>query len=283
MIKHIDMKRLYKNVSGLFLTGILSLGLALTASAQHGHGGGGGGSVGGGGGGSRGISSIGGYSGHSASASSFRNTNSFAAVRAGAVGAHSTSAYRTGAVRYNSGSYYRPGVGFYGYPYLGFYLGALPYGYYPFYWGDDLFYYSSGIFYRPYDGGGYEVTVPPVGAAIPSLPEGAKSITINGEQYYELNGVYYKAVVNDQNKTMYEVAGRDGVLNTDNSTIDSQDAMPKVGDIVDQLPDNCHKVSLNGKKFFVSPNGIYYEAFADEDGNINYRIASIPDPNDQQD
>src|SRR5579862_3293285 len=100
-----------------------------------------------------------------------------------------------GGFRGGIGLGFRTGVysGYYGYPGLGFRLAVLPYGYYPFYWGSDLYYYYGGVFYRPYDGGGYEVTVPPVGAEVPGLPRGASSIVINGQQFYEFNGVYYQA------------------------------------------------------------------------------------------
>ena len=273
------MKSVYKYVSGVFLTGILSVAVVTTASAQHGHAGGGGSSGGGGGFRSGGVSSSsfgGGYRSSGLTSGSNRANFAYRGTGAVGVGVHGTVAYA-------AGGFYRPGFGYYGYPHLGFYLGALPYGYYPFYWGDDLFYYSGGIFYRPYDGGGYEVTTPPVGAAIPSLPDGAQSIVINGQQYYEINGVYYKTVVNDQGKKMYEVAGRDGVLNTDDSAPATQDdAAPRVGDIVNELPDGCRKVSLNGKKYFVSPNDIYYQAYVDQNGNAGYRIASVPSTYDDQ-
>jgi len=36
-------------------------------------------------------------------------------------------------------------------------------------------------------------------------------------------------------------------------------------------------VILNGKKYYVSPNGIYYEKVTDPDGNVGYRIASLPE------
>ena len=260
------MKKLYKYASGLFLTGLLLVAVNFTASAQH-HGGGGGGGFHGA---SGGVSAHGfsGFGGHS-----------FAGSRTGAV---ARSGAFHGAVDYNRGGFYRAGFGYYGYPHLGFYLGILPFGYYPFYWGDDLYYYYGGVFYTPYDGGGYQVATPPVGAAIPSLPDGARSIVIDGQQFYELNGVYYKAVVNDQNKKVYVVAGRDGVLNTDGSDVDSQDSTaPQVGDIVNELPDNCRKVTLNGKKYYVSPNDIYYQPYVDANGNTGYRIASVPDDNDQ--
>jgi len=264
------MKRLYKYVSGLALAGILSVAVVATASAQRG-GGGGGGFHGGGGGGFR---------GGGGSASSGVRSSSYASAYRGSAGVRAAGYRGTG---YNRGGFYRPGFGYYGYPHLGFYLGVLPFGYYPFYWGDALYYYYGGVFYSPYDGGGYQVTVPPVGAAIPSLPQGAKSIMIDGQQFYELNGVYYKAVINDQQKTVYVVAGRDGVLNTDGSNVadGSEVAAPQVGDIVNELPDGCHKVTLNGKKYYVSPNDIYYQAYTDQNGNEGYRIASVPDNNDQ--
>jgi hypothetical protein len=261
------MKALYKYASGLMLTGILSLGLGLNASAQHAHAIGGGGSFHG----SVGVHSFGGGGFNSGFNSGFHGA-AYAGHRIGGGAFH-------GAVAYNPGGFYRAGFGYYGYPHLGFYLGVLPFGYYPFYWNDMLYYYYGGVFYTPYDGGGYQVTTPPLGAAVPTLPEGARSININGQQFYEVNGVYFKAVTNDQGKTVYEVAGRDGVLNTDGSNQPPQvdTSTPQVGDVVNELPDNCRKVTVNGNRFYVSPNGIYYQAFTDDNGNIGYRIASVPD------
>jgi hypothetical protein len=266
------MKSFNKYFSGIFLTGILSIAAVSTASAQHGGGGGGHASFGGGGGAHAGFGgSAGGY--HNASVQSY-SANGFHGATV--TGVHGVSSY-------HAGGFYRPGFGYYGYPQLGFYCGVLPFGYYPFYWGDNLFYYNAGIFYAPYDGGGYEVVTPPVGAAVPNIPDGAKPIKINGDQFYELNGVYYKAVVNDAGKTMYQVAGRDGVLNTDdNGGVGPDDSAPKVGDIVNELPDGCRKITLNGKKYFVSPNDIYYQTFVDQNGNVGYKIASIPSDDDQQ-
>jgi hypothetical protein len=191
-----------------------------------------------------------------------------------------------GGFRGGIGLGFRTGVygrGYYGYPSLGYRLAVLPYGYYPFYWGSDLYYYYGGIFYRPYDGGGYEVTVPPVGAEVPGLPRGASSIVIDGQQFYEFNGVYYQAVVNDKGKTVYVIAGKDGVLNTDGSdgSVDNPPA-PQVGDVINQLPENCRKVKLNGKKYFVSPDGIYYEEFTDANNMRAYRIASVPMDDEKQ-
>jgi hypothetical protein len=239
---------------------MLSVLMMTTASAQRGGRGGGGFHLGGGGGGFRGSSGV------------------STGVRAGAGGFRAGAGYFAGR-GYIGGAFYRPGFGYFGYPHIGFYWCVLPFGYYPFYWGSALYYYYGGVFYSPYDNGGYQVTVPPIGAAIPNLPDNAQPIKIDGVQYYEVNGVYYKEGVDDKGKKIYIVAGRDGVLNTGDNVTDPNAtvAAPQVGDLVNQLPDDCRKVILNGKKYYVSPDGIYYEKVTDPNGNVAYRIASLPE------
>jgi hypothetical protein len=274
------MKRLLKYASGLVLTGMLSVLMISPANAQRGGGGGGfhgggGGFHGGGGGGFRGNSS--GSFGSTSRASTGFSSRGASSFRSG-------TGYFAGA-GYHGGAFYRPGFGYYGYPHLGFYLGVLPFGYYPFYWGSSLYYYYGGIFYSPYDNGGYQVTSPPVGAGVPNLPDNAQAIKIDGVQYYEVDGTYYKVVLDDKGKKVYVVAGKDGVLNTDDSVTDpnaaATAASPQVGDVVNQLPDGCRKVSLNGKRYYVSPNGIYYEKVTDPNGNVGFRIASLPDDDEK--
>ncbi|MGN6641283.1 MAG: DUF6515 family protein, partial [Mucilaginibacter sp.] len=171
-------------------------------------------------------------------------------------------------------------------------------------------YYYGGIFYRQYNGG-YEVTAPPVGASVPNLPSDAQSIVIDGVQYYEADGVYYQPDVDANGNTVYVVVGRDGVLNTGNDQAslndqpmnDNDDPMMdapaptgssndnyapqqddqqtvselnvKVGDIIDQLPPDCRQITLNKKKYYVSPDNIFYEDYKDANGP-GYRVASVP-------
>jgi hypothetical protein len=265
------MKRLYKCASGLFLTGVLSMLMIASASAQRGasHGGGGIRMSGGGGGGFRGTSF-----GVSRPATGLSGTNISTRSNIAAVGYRGrTGSYLGGTTGYHSGAFYRTGLGYYGYPHLGFYLGVLPFGYYPFYWGSSLYYYYGGVFYSPYDNGGYQVTEPPVGAGVPTLPDDAQPIKIDGVQYYELDGVYYKETVDDKGKKIYVVAGKDGVLNTGDEFTDPNAAVtaPQVGDVVNQLPDDCRKVTLNGKKYYVSPNNIYYEKVIGPDSKLTGR------------
>lgn len=247
------------------------------ASAQRGfHGGGGGVHI---------SSGVGGGFRSSGFGLGVRGPNNVGISARGALSYRSGTGYYAG-VGYHSGAFYRPGFGYFGYPHLGFYLGVLPFGYYPFYWGSSLYYYYGGVFYSPYDNGGYQVTAPPIGAAVPEIPSNAQAIKIDGIQYYEVDGVYYKLGTDDKGKKVYIVAGRDGVLNTADSVTDPNAtddvAAPQVGDIVNQLPEGCHRVSLNGKKYFVSPNDIYYEKVTDPDGNVAFKIVSLPAPDDDK-
>ena len=115
---------------------------------------------------------------------------------------------------YSYRSFYRP--------YLGFGISVLPFGYYPFFYGADQFYYSGGLFYRQYDNQ-YKVVVPPVGASVPAIPSDAQQVVINGQTYYEYKGVYYSESQDADGKTIYLVAGKDGVLNTDNGNDNNAD------------------------------------------------------------
>jgi hypothetical protein len=194
---------------------------------------------------------------------------------------------------YPSNGGYLPGHTFYHYnhgyygsyyaPRLGFAIGVLPYGYYPFYYDDYQYFYSNGLFYQ-YDNDEYTVVEPPVGAEVKTLPSDAQSIVINGEQYYEVNGVYYKPVTKDDGTLTYEVAGKDGELNTDDGgqDVDNPPA-PQIGDIVPSLPPDCRKIKLNNQTLYLSPDGIYYKAQFDQDGNKSYKIVGLPDDSQDQD
>ncbi len=297
------MKGTYKFLTLTGLSAVLCLFMAMPAAAQHrgGGGGGGGGHSSGGGGG---HSSGGGFSGgRSLSTAPSRgsvgvrggvSSSRGFAVRGGQRGFAGTGAaahrgYVRGSVgggvyghggaygHYGWGAHggYFYNRGFYGslyYPWLGLGFGFLPYGYYSFYWGGYPYFYSDGFYYQ-YNNDQYTVVEPPVGAAINGLPSDASSIVINGQQYYEKNGVYYQAVTKDDGTVVYQIAGKDGQLNT--GATGASSVVPKEGDIVSQLPPDCRKVKLNGATYYVSADGIYYQETTDSNNHKAYKIVGL--------
>ncbi|MNK02939.1 hypothetical protein D3C87_207700 [compost metagenome] len=178
-------------------------------------------------------------------------------------------------------SYHRPYYGFHSYyrPFLGISLSVLPFGYYPFYFGPNQFYYAGGFFYQQADNG-YKVVVPPVGAQVPSIPSEAKAISINGQNYYEYKGVYYSTSVDANGKTVYVVAGKDGILetggNSDNNAgpLDDVGPLPQIGDIVNELPADTRDVVIKGVLYYVSDQGVYYEKIV-EGEKVTYKVIGI--------
>ena len=160
------------------------------------------------------------------------------------------------------------------YPRLGFSLGVLPYGYYPFYWGGSQYYLSGGYYYQ-YNNNQYTVVEPPLGAAVSSLPDGAESVVINGEQYYELNGVYYLPTTRDDGSMVYEVVGKDGQLDTGSMADVAAPTIADahVGEIVNELPPDTRRVTLNGDTFLVSPDQYYYQPIP---GTNTYKVVAVP-------
>jgi len=150
------------------------------------------------------------------------------------------------------------------------------------------------VYYRPYNGGGYEVTAPPLGATVKRLPSGAKVTVIDGVKYYELGGTFYQEEITEKNKLRYIVVGTDGVLNTgaaddtnndgaapntvtpDKNTVTPQKnattkQLPEVGTRFDKLPEGSKTVVLKKEKYFVSPAGVYYQEVID--GNtVRYEV-----------
>jgi len=197
-----------------------------------------------------------------------------------AVNAYRSSAGRAGGQGsyWGNHGYYHYNHGYYNTYYgvnLGFRCRVLPYAYYPFFWGDYQYYLCNGLFYT-YDNEEYTVVEPPIGAEVASLPDKAQSIVINGQQYYEVDGVYYQAVTKDDGTVVYMVAGKDGVLNTDNVQNDDQPQGPQMGDIVTQLPPDCRKIKVSGQKLWVSPDGVYYQELVDANGLKTYKVVGLP-------
>jgi len=348
------MKRAYRNLLLSSLGTLVCLFLALPANAQHhggGHGGGGGRASGGGGGhvsysGGGGRTSFSGGSRANVSRGNVRSNvrvnGNYRGGRVGYGGRAGVNTYRgrvgyagrgyggRGRVGYggrgyggrggwfgHGGWYYHGGFfgSIYG-PRLGFSIGFLPYGYYSFYWGDMPYFYSGGYFYQ-YDNDQYTVVQPPVGAEVNALPRNAQSIVINGQQYYEVNGVYYVAITKDDGSLAYQVAGKDGELNTgddqgaapdqggqgdqgyapapnnqqygnpapqDNApqNVQSDGSGPQVGDLVAELPRGTRRMTIDGKKLYVSPDDVYYQETRDNNNQKAYKIVGLPSEDNDQ-
>jgi hypothetical protein len=65
------------------------------------------------------------------------------------------------------------------------------------------YYYYNGTYYRPY-GNEYATVAPPIGALVESIPGGYEKLMINGETYYVVDGIQYRAVLN-RGEIWYEV------------------------------------------------------------------------------
>ena len=166
------------------------------------------------------------------------------------------------------GRYYRPVM-----PPIGIRIGVLPVGYVPIFVGPNQYYFYNGTYYRRYNDDNYEVVDAPMGAELSSLPRNAKSVAVNGEKFYELNGTYYKEDRNYKGQVVYTVVGKNGKIdNTEEQPADS--SAPAVGDKINQLPDNCKTITLNGQKLYVAPDDTYYQA--ETDGT--YTVVGIAKP-----
>jgi hypothetical protein len=114
-------------------------------------------------------------------------------------------------------------------------LAALPAGFLSLQIGGAPYYYNGGIYYQPVDGG-YQEVYPPVGASIPSLPDGSVEVAAGGQMYYYAGGAFY-------------VQQADGTYAI---------APTPIGVTVPELPPGVVEVSVNGKVAYQF-NGIYYQ------------------------
>ena len=119
--------------------------------------------------------------------------------------------------------------------------------------------------------------VPPVGAEVPNIPSDAKEVQINGETYYEYKGVYYNVIKNADGKSVYVVAGKDGVLNTDRNDPETSDKAVQIGDLTAQLPDSAREVFIKGERYYVTDDGVYYEEIVTGD-KLTYKVVGLGNP-----
>lgn len=121
--------------------------------------------------------------------------------------------------------------------------------------GRDRYYFSRGVWYRPY-GGRYVVVAPPVGLFVPFLPFAYVTIWANGIPYYYANRVYYM-----QSAGGYVVVDppRDVVIQTPDEEGYDQEALgrrmfiyPREGQSEEQQADDryaCHQWAVQQTGF----------------------------------
>ncbi|MDQ5986300.1 MAG: hypothetical protein CSYNP_02021 [Syntrophus sp. SKADARSKE-3] len=76
------------------------------------------------------------------------------------------------------------------YPARGVYINVLPSNHRVVVYGRDRYYFSGGVWYRPY-GSRFVIVAPPVGVVVPILPTYYTMVRFNGVPYYYANDVYY--------------------------------------------------------------------------------------------
>lgn len=163
-------------------------------------------------------------------------------------------AYYGGGIRTVVRPYYNPYVGLNS----SLWLGSLPYGYYPFYYGANPYFYYGGQFYQQAADKGYQVIEAPVGAEVPVIPDDSRPVMINGTAYLAYGNVYYVQLNKADGLVTYMVAGRDGRLNTKDLDIQGH-LRPLIGDVVAKLPSGAKKMNVDGRKYWVTPSGLQLE------------------------
>jgi hypothetical protein len=113
--------------------------------------------------------------------------------------------------------------------------------------GGNPYYYSGGLFYRPY-GSYFSVVVPPIGIHIGSLPRGYWPLRWGGYPYYYYNGIFYRQGVRD-----YEVV------------------QAPVGAEVPAIPRDAQTVVIDGAKYY-EYNGTYFRETIKPNGEIWYTV-----------
>lgn len=183
---------------------------------------------------------------------------------------------------YSSGLFYRPYGSYFSIttPPFGIHVNVLPRGYWPLRIAGNPYFYYNGTFYRQTTND-YEVVQAPVGADVPSLPRDAKTVVIDGSKYYEYNGSYFKDHVTRNGELWYTVMGKHGVLNTERDNAyppeqpvpeETKDARPAIGQVFDSLPADTKTIVISSKKYYLSPDNVYYEEVIDGK-QTRYKVA----------
>ncbi len=112
-------------------------------------------------------------------------------------------------------------------------------------------YYSSGNFYQQKNNG-YIVISPPIGYAVPQIPENANITILDGITYYYYNGTFYQ----QQNKQYIVVS-------------------PPIGSVILHLPSGVEVIQDNEQTYY-HYNGTYYQPI-NNNGYPAYQVIQYSD------
>ena len=118
----------------------------------------------------------------------------------------------------------------------GYVIGAVPKAAVSVSLGSALFYYTNGIYYRPYRSG-FIVILPPIGLLVPVLPLGHIPFYVYGHTYYYYADVYYVWDIHHRAYRVIEVP-------------EEANGPYQPGDIVDTLPDGAYTETIDGIQYY---------------------------------
>jgi hypothetical protein len=133
------------------------------------------------------------------------------------------------------------------YPVRGQYFNRMPGSYISLNFGGNPFYYSAGLFYRPY-GNYFSVTAPPFGIHVNILPRGYWPLRMSGYPYFYHNGIFYRQTNKD-----YEVV------------------QAPVGAEVPSIPRDSKAMVVDGEKYY-EYNGTYFKDYIKPNGELWYTV-----------
>jgi len=113
--------------------------------------------------------------------------------------------------------------------------------------------YYDGVFYEPYNNG-YQVVPPPMGAYVPSIPDGFQQVMVGDQTYFYFGGAFFI-----QNGGNYQVV-----------------AAP-AGAVIYNLPEGATTQQVDSYNYLVY-NGIYYLPIQ-INGQPAYEVVELEDDN----
>lgn len=114
----------------------------------------------------------------------------------------------------------------------------------------NVYNFHKGVYYRPH-GRKYIIARPPIGLRLGFLPPYYFSLNIGMHPYFYYYGTFYAPVSGDTKQ--YEVVE------------------PPIGALVDQLPNDCEEVVINGTTYYKVDN-TYYKVVLDQDNSEKYEV-----------